>query len=200
MSEPGKPPKKRGPPKGTHKGIRHGGRAKGTKNRATIERETKARIEAAERERAAQVGRLDAINVKTPEDALAIIEATPERLMKDIAFDFARLFAGMAQFYGPWPDWKLKGKKVINGNPNFNEAKWREYADLAAKTAIAAAPYQSPKLSAVMIGADVLNTIEIVGGLPDDQDGGLLPAESPTIGEDGEVATPAPPDLKVIGE
>lgn len=177
-----RPKKKPGPPKG----VRIGGRSKGTKNRVTTEREAKARLELKEQIRREQAGAADRLadaGVETLDGAKALAAGQPEKLMKDIAFDFARMFAGLAAFYQPYPRWTHDPATgaMKNGNPNFNEAKFKEYAVLAKDTAIAAASYQSPKLSAVMIGADIINRIEVEGGLPDDLDGGLV--DAPSAGE-----------------
>lgn len=53
-------------------------------------------------------------------------------------------------------------------NPVYDESCFRTYAELAVQTAKDLAPYQSPKLSAVMVGAAVVSEIEIIGGLPDE--------------------------------
>ncbi len=172
---PKRPKKKTGPPKGT----RIGGRARGTKNKVTLEREATARAEMAaqirkEQEESAQ--RLAAAGVASPEAAREIVERTPDKLMKEIAFDFAKLFAGMAAFYQPFPQWSRDGSgKLKNANPNYDERLFREYAVLAKDTALGAAAYQSPKLSAVMVGQQIVNHVEVTGGMPDE-------FEPPTVG------------------
>ena len=161
------------------------GKKKGSKNKTTLEREAMARAQIAAEIKANNkrtAKNLTATGIATPEAAKLIVDTIPEKLMKDIAFDFARLFAGMAAIYQPYPEW-IRGRngKLKNANPNFDEAKFKEYAVLAKDTALGAASYQSPKLSAMMIGADVINTITVEGGLPDEQDGGLV--DAPTTGE-----------------
>lgn len=164
-------------------GPKTGGRKPGVKNRLTVEREAKARLD---QERLREVDRLRAEGAKAE---VAAAQTAGVKLMKEIAFDFARLFAGLAAFYQPYPQWSPQrdsagnpviGKNgrpvMINANPNFDEAKFREYAVLAKDTALGAASYESPKLSAVMVGSAVVNEIEIIGGLPDDQDGGFMVA------------------------
>ena len=165
------------------------GRKKGSKNKAVLEREAVARAaleetrraEAAEaaRERADKTARLMTAGVKAADSAAEIVEANP-KLMKDIAFDFARLWAGMAAFHQPYPTWHPavdgEGKPILdkrgrpimeNDNPNFDEAKFLKYGELATQTALGAAKYQSPSLSAVMVGQQIVNKITITGGLPD---------------------------------
>ena len=58
--------------------------------------------------------------------------------------------------------------RTVNDNPNYNEALFEKYAVLAKDTALGAAGYESPKLSAVMVGAAVVNKVEITGGMPDE--------------------------------
>jgi len=55
----------------------------------------------------------------------------------------------------------------------FREAgdldQFREWAALAIEAAKALAPYQSPRLTAVAIGAPTVTKIEITGGMSDDE-------------------------------
>jgi hypothetical protein len=182
------PKKRRGPPKGT----RPSGRRKGAKNKATLERERRARLELEAKIRKEQ-RKLDRKiankGVETIEDARAVALEQGPKLLKDIGAEFTRLFAGMAAYHQPVP-----------GNPNADEKKFREYAALALQGAKDFAQYESPKLSAVMIGADVINEIEIVGGLPDEEDGGLVASNPPTIDESGDLTEPAPDIKKAVNE
>lgn len=91
------------------------------------------------------------------------------KLMKDIAFDFARLFARLAAHYQPWPSW-VDGPngKPVNANPDFDEDKFKEYAVLAKDTAIAAAAYQSPRLAAAVVATTMVTRVVVEGGMPDD--------------------------------
>jgi hypothetical protein len=143
------------------KGI--GGRPRGSKNKHVIEREKKI----ADGLRALEI--LEEARARGAIDEIEAAKQQGRKLMKEIAFDFARLFAGLAAFYQPFPGWKQdENGKVVNANPNFNEQKFKEYAVLARDTAIAAAPFESPKFSAVMVGATVVNKVEVSGGMPDD--------------------------------
>ena len=146
------------------RGKKTGGKIKGSKNKATIEREAAARIE---RERVAELERIAATGATDLDKA----KVSGKKLMKQIAFDLAELFMGLAVYYQPVP----APDGTLTGNPRYvgNEDKFKEFAIMAKDTAIAAASYESPKLSAVMVGAAIINEIEITGGLPDDQDGGL---------------------------
>lgn len=132
---------------------RVGGRAKGTKNKKTLEREAAARLAAERRamlSKAFEAGsQLEAAHVEK------------RKLAKDVLRDFMELFAGMAAFHQPWP--KDRGK-----NPNEDRAEFMRFAELAVGTAKDLAPFESPRYSAVMIGATVVNHIEVVGGMPDD--------------------------------
>jgi hypothetical protein len=78
------------------------------------------------------------------------------------------------------PQWKLDPVtgRTVNTNPNFDEAKFQRCAESAATTARDFAAYESPKLSAVMVGSPVMTKIEIIGGIPDDQDGNLVDASA----------------------
>ena len=155
MSDPTEPippikvRKKPGPPKGT----RYGGKQKGSKNKATIERERLAELE---------------MQAEAARSAVDRAAAAGKKLMKDIAFDFAALFASMAAYYQPQPT--IVMGKVINldANPNANEAKFNQYATLAAQTSIQAAKYQSPSFSAMVVGASVVTKVVVEGGMADD--------------------------------
>lgn len=104
------------------KGMRPGGRKKGTPNRATVERVEQARI-AVEQAR----GR----NVK---------------LGKDVLEEFMMLFADIARHHMP----RVPGLPMPeHGKPN--EEKFLTYAKLAAATAKDLADYQSPKFKAIAI-------------------------------------------------
>jgi|SRR5579862_1494681 len=156
-------------PRGAQPGERRGGRPPGSKNKATLEREAQALLD---RARIEEIDRLQAAGVP---EATAAAATGGVKLMKDIAMDFARVFAGLAAFYQPWPKWIQDATTgaIRNANPNFNETKFKEYSLLATQTALGAAPYESPRLSAMMVGSAIVNEIEIIGGLPDDEDGGL---------------------------
>ncbi len=135
--------------------MRYGGKQKGSKNKATIERERLAELE---------------MQAEAARTVVEKAQSAGKKLMKDIAFDFASLFAGMAAYYQPWPDWVRDERSggLRNANPNFNEAKFKEYAVLAKDTAIAAAAYQSPRYSAMVVGASVVTKVVIEGGMADD--------------------------------
>ncbi len=148
---------------GAKPGERRGGRKKGTPNKATIERERAAALEL---EHQALLKQAEA-EAGTAKQDLLVAMAQGRKLMKEIAFDFAHLFAGMAAFYQPTPP------GAAQPNPNENEPKFNEYARLAVQTAIAAAPFESPKLAAVMLQSGMVTQIEMIGGLPDKEDGGF---------------------------
>lgn len=80
-----------------------------------------------------------------------------KKLMKQIAFDLAELFAGLAAYYQPVP----AADGTLTGNPLFNEEKFKEYAVLARDTALGAAAYQSPKLATVAVGVDANNPLRL---------------------------------------
>ena len=174
------PRKKPGPPKG----VRYGGKKKGSKNKATLERERKAQL-ALEQARLLEQGNAEGI----AEPALEAV-ISGRKLMKEIAFEFAMKFAGIAAYYQPHPNWRqvvdAEGKPVvdaagrpvmINANPVYNESMFYKYADAATRTALGAAAYESPRLAAVLLAQDRVEEIELIGGLPDDQDGGFHAAD-----------------------
>ena len=59
-----------------------------------------------------------------------------KKLMKQIAFDFAELFAGLAAYYQPVP----AADGTMTGNPRFNEEKFKEYAVLGYGTRCGGVP------------------------------------------------------------
>ncbi len=72
---------------------------------------------------------------------------------------------------------KRDGRDVrVNDNSVYDESRFRT-AELAVQTAKDVAPHQSLKLSAVMVGAAAVSEIEIISGLPDEDDGGLHAVE-----------------------
>jgi hypothetical protein len=86
-------------------------------------KETIAKEAAAEMQRAAAAGR---------------------KLGVDILHDFATLFTGMAGYYQPSPN---------GSNQHANEAKFEKWARLAIECATSKAPFETPKLRAVMVSA-----------------------------------------------
>jgi len=176
------------------------GRPKGSKGKATLERELQARLE---RER---VALLEKIASGAPEEVAAVkAQAAGKRLMKDSAFDIQAVLASMAAYYQPQPT--IVAGKVVNldANPNANEEKFKEYAMMAAQLAVGAAKYQSPSFSAMVVGASVVTKVEISGGLPDDYAPPVPPGQIIDLkpGMEGVISAEdeAPPELpKVVNE
>jgi hypothetical protein len=164
--------RKRGPPKGS----RVAGRQKGTRNKETIAREEAARIA---RERLAEIDRITATGQST---AVAAVETAGMKRGKDVLAELMRAYMALTALHQPWPGWherldeKTKkpildksGRKILdNDNPNFDEKRFKEYSLMARDTAAAVAPFHDPRYSAMMIGATVVNKIEVVGGMPDE--------------------------------
>lgn len=180
-SPPGAPPpkRKRG---GAKPGERRGGRRKGSKNKATIERERIVQLEA---ERAALQAQADAADG----DRALVAQASGRKLMKEIGFELTQLAAGLTAYYQPWPGWEqardAEGKVIVDGlgrprlrnaNPNFDEGKFDKYLTMALGGARDFAAFESPKLAAVMLAQGLVGEIQIVGGLPDEEDGGFRDA------------------------
>jgi hypothetical protein len=130
------------------------GRKFGVPNRATIERQEQARIDA---ENAAAEASGDA--------AEAAIVAR-KKLAKDVLEEFMLRFGDMAAYHQPartWHEEKRGGEVVrVNDNPNMDEDKFRAYAALATRAARDLAPFQSPKLSALKVGGDAANPLRTV--------------------------------------
>lgn len=105
-------------------GKKHGGRIKGTKNKATVERERVA----------AEIAR------KTVVDA----RVTGKKLGKDTLEDFMLVFAGMAAYHQPAPP-------NAPQNPNENRQMFLEEARLAIQCAKDLAQYQSPTFKAIAV-------------------------------------------------
>lgn len=121
---------------GASPGERRGGRAKGTKNKATIARErAAAAIEAKE------------ARPPNPGTAITVREAARQvrsgsKLAIDVMAEFMMLFRGMAARYQPRYDGA--GNQITG-----NESKFIEYAKLAVMTGDRLAPYQSPPIKAM---------------------------------------------------
>jgi hypothetical protein len=175
-----------------------GGRKKGSRNKSTAERERAVQLAM---ERLAEFDRLRAEGAAAE---VAAAKTAGKKLMKEIAFDFAQLFAGISAFHQPYSGWHerrdennqvvkdARGRPIMdNDNKHFDEARFKEYGKLAVETALGAASYESPKLSAVMVGSAIVTEIEILGGLPDAEDGGLSKEDVKVIeGKAEEIEAP----------
>lgn len=156
--QPDKPVRKRRGPK---PGTRPSGRSKGAKNKRTLEREL---VEEQLRHRL----ELE-LEARLKNDALRLAEAQGPILMKDILFQLAQMNLSLAAFYQPYPQWSRDAAgKPVNANTNYDEDRYRYYSNAAREAAHAGAPFQSPRYSAVMVGAATLTKIEVTGGMPDD--------------------------------
>lgn len=135
---------------------RNQGRPAGSRNKATIEAAL-----VAERARAEAL-LLENTELKAvgAQEMARLAREAGKKLGKEILDDFAQLFAGMAAYYQPAPP----------GHPvkvHADEKKFKEYAILACDYAAELAPFQSPRLAAMMVGAMQARTIDVKGGLPD---------------------------------
>lgn len=185
---------KKEPPPSKRPTGRPRGRPKGSKSKATIERETKAKLELETRIQAAAAKKRPTTiaDVETIGDAKELIGAPPAKLMKEIGFEFTRVFAGMAAFVQP----RGKGDDGKDRNPNADPRLFLEYAKIAMTGAKEFAQYESPKLSAVMVGSATVEEIMVSGGLPDEMDGSLMDAGAgggtTTIDGTAEPSSPRP--------
>lgn len=112
--------------KGAPKGHRYGGRVKGTPNKATIERALIAKR--IMEEQGTKPGR---------------------KLAREVLDDFMHLFMGMAAIHQPLPQGVAAGP-----GQQPDEGKFLTFAGLAMTAAEKLAPYQSPRLKAVMISQE----------------------------------------------
>jgi hypothetical protein len=144
------------------RGRKTGGRRLGTLNRATIEWERLAEVEA-QRERL-----LIEARAAEGERAIQAAAASGKKLMKEIGFEVAQLFAGLAAVHQPtFSRDPVTGRTTVNSG--FDEKRFDKYATLAANTARDFASYESPKLSAVMLASGQVEKIVVEGGLPDSE-------------------------------
>ena len=185
--------------KGSKPGERRGGRKKGVKNKATLEREAKAKLELERKfkaEKAKRDRKLTIADVETIGDAKELIGGPPAKLMKEIGFEFTQIFAGLAMHVRPRGK-KPDGKDI---NPDADERLFLEYAKIAMTGAKEFAQYESPKLSAVMVGSATVEEIMVSGGLPDEMDGSFV-----NVGPDSSTATidgtaePSAPGTDAVG-
>jgi hypothetical protein len=175
-------------------GRKTGGRVKGALNRKTIERHNAESLEVM------RLAGIDTVANAGKPKAVAEAVTTGKRPAKEILRTFMELFAGRAAFHQPWP--LTKGK-----NPYENIPEFYRNAELAVAAAKDLAPFESPKYSAVVIGATVTNKIEVVGGLPEsyaddegmtidarpDDGGGVLRLAGPTADHSSGAAPDVPP-------
>jgi hypothetical protein len=147
------------------------GRKPGIPNKATIERQEQARIDA---ENAA---------VEAARDAKEAATGPRKKLAKDVLEEFMLRFGDMAAHHQPAGTWheEMRGREVvrINDNPNMDEDKFRAYAALAMQAARELAQYQSPKLSAMAVGQVQRKLVTVVGGLPPRRREPALPPRAP---------------------
>ena len=97
----------------------------------------------------------EAIAAVSDPDVIAQAQAAGRRTGKSILDDFANVFAGMAAYYQPRPD---------GTNTNADEKKFLAYSGMAIIAADKVSQYQTPKLSAVMVGMAQVRTIQVDGG------------------------------------
>lgn len=136
-------------------GFREGsGRTPGAKNKRTLERETREKLEAEAKEKIAELAEEDRAVVK--------VATRGKKLAKDVLRELMELSVGMAALYQPaHPD-------AVSKNRHEDPAKFQEWFAIAAQTAKDLAPYESPRYSAVMVGAAVVTKVTVEGGMPDE--------------------------------
>jgi hypothetical protein len=170
-----RPRKKPGPPKG----VRYGGKKKGSKNKKTLEREKAQQLE---RERA----ELEAKAAASGSD-VDKARAQAHKLMKDVGMDMTRLAAGLAAYYQPYPQWVADGLGGMkNANPNYDEPRFRYYLEMSLQGARDFAGFESPKLAAHLVQQQVVRKVEVTGGMPDEF---AAPVEGQVAFEPGDLVS-----------
>jgi len=76
--------------------------------------------------------------------------------------------------------------------------RFREWAALAVECARALAPFESPRFSAVVIGATVVTKVVVEGGMPDDFAAAPIPLEPGTVVRADEATPVAGPEPEVL--
>ena len=134
------------------------GRRRGSKNKTTIERERQADLT---RERLAMLD-------KAPGAEQQVVEAQTRgvKLAKDVLRDLMQLFMGLTAIHQPVPKGQEEAARLEGRDPD--PEKFRYFAQLTRDTARDLAPFESPRFSAVMVGATTINKVEVTGGMPED--------------------------------
>ena len=131
------------------RGRKTGGRQRGTRNKATVEHEREAEL-AAERERLLMEARAEEMTREVREAA-----AGGKKLMKEIGFTLTHVAAGLVAYFEPRYVHGEAGQPMQT-NPNYDEQKFRYYLEMAMQGARDFAPYESPRLSATVVGARIM--------------------------------------------
>jgi hypothetical protein len=130
-------------------GNRGQGRKRGTRNKATIERE---RI-------AAEIAARTVMDART----------AGRKLAKEVMQDFLPIMAGMAAYYQP----TFPGMSAHN--PNSNDKEFQRWFELMLDLADKLAPYESPTFKAIAV--NLAPTMPVMPALPDPKaiDGNVVP-------------------------
>lgn len=158
-------------------GKRHGsGRKLGSPNKRTIERGIRLRLEEEARQKLLEVGTDNATEVQ--------VRTQGKKLAKDVLRDLMELSVGMAAMYQLAPPGMAE-------NVNADEDKFLQWFGLAGDMAKNLAPYESPRYSAVMVGAAVVTKVTVEGGMPDEFaappkeiEGELVPGSTYSVEDD----------------
>jgi hypothetical protein len=78
--------------------------------------------------------------------------------------------------------------------------KFALWAGHSVECAKALAPFQSPRLSAVAVGAAVIDRIEVVGGLPDGEDGSWVDVRPQAASPSSEPTAEPKPEPETVPE
>jgi hypothetical protein len=125
------------------KGQRFGGRTKGTRNRATIERLERERI-------AEQLSLQTAVAIRSaPAAEREIAQAATERrkLGKERLEDLLEIAIGATAYFQPTL------KSGVEQNQNADWAQFQKWFQIAHAVAATVSPFQSPTFRAIMVAA-----------------------------------------------
>ncbi len=147
-------------------GRKTGGRKPGSLNKRTKEKLEQARLDD-------NRGRELARTIAAPEVHAPTVTA---RLAKNELEEVIPVIRGMLAYYQSTPPQALAAG--IPNNPNANAGEFKAWMQIFVDATMRLARFQSPTFSAVMIGATTVNKITVTGGLPDEEDGGLVNADA----------------------
>lgn len=158
LTKSGRPRRKPGPPKG----VRFGGKQKGTKNKATIAREE------AEARELALLREAEAARRAVQDAEIQKATGRPPISGKEALIQLVGVYMALTAFYQPTAPLRVVDGKIVSANPNYDEGMFRYYSSMAKEAASALAPFQHPRYSAMMVGASVVTKVEVTGGMPED--------------------------------
>jgi hypothetical protein len=142
------------------KGERWGGRQKGTPNRRTV-----ARVQIYLEEQQREAENLPALPPPTTPP-----KPLPKRMQEQIASVSQNSFDAyeQQQQLAKIALTQVQEQWKHHGTAEFNSGKLTEAIRLADKMLTGLLPYCKPRLSAMLVGGQVVTKIEVTGGMPDE--------------------------------